>query len=197
MAGLSLAVQSCPDHRAKCEGDGFLPGLLWVTAGQRSWSCRSSYFLPETLGWEPDYSQRTGLRLALLEQGRSRPSCPKRTRIKPVGTKSRIYCCWEWKYPANRFRHRGSNYNFRALSLHFLASFQPLGGQNDCYPSGNRVLISGRKVPRRALIGQASVKCPITVPWYWSILIGQPGLGHRVSWMAAGQEEGWQAHILQ
>ena len=32
------AAQSGPAHRARHEGDGFLPGLLWATPGQRPWT---------------------------------------------------------------------------------------------------------------------------------------------------------------
>lgn len=40
------------------------------------------------------------------------------------------------------------------------------------------------------MIGQASVKYPMTVPGYRRMLIGQPGPGHRVLWLGVMVVEG-------
>ena len=145
VASLPLAMQSPVQTTGQSvKGDECLPGLLWIIAGHRSWGFRSLHFLPETIDQVHNRSKKTWLGLTVLEQGGDLPSCSMRMQIKPAGAKSRIYWCREWKCPANSFRHRGSNHNFRTLSLHFLATFQPHGGQDSCCPSGSRILISGR-----------------------------------------------------
>lgn len=142
---------------------------------------------PRGLGWG----------LTLLEQWGDLPSYSMRMQIKPGGAKSRIYWCREWKCPANSFRHRASSHNFMALSFHFLATFQPHNGQDGCCPSGNRILISGRKVPRRDLIGQASDKSPMTVPGIIVYQLASQGWVIKYCGWRQGRREGWQAQILQ